>query len=64
MTWMQLGWMRLRWPIRRGLRGSLDVPLSSVCAAVAPGDPGERQRLAVVVKQPRDADLRHPAAMR
>ena len=33
-------------------------------AAVAPGDPGERQRLAVVVMQPRDVDLQHPAAMR
>ena len=33
-------------------------------AAFAPGDPGERQRLAVVVKQPRDADLQHAAAMR
>ena len=27
-------------------------------------DPRERQRLAVVVKQPRDAELRHPAAIR
>ena len=33
-------------------------------AAFAPGDPGERQRLAVVVMQPRDVDLKHPAAMR
>ena len=31
-------------------------------AAFASGDPGERQRLAVVVMQPRDVDLQHPAA--
>ena len=31
-------------------------------AAFAPGNPGERQRLAVVVMQPRDVDLQHPAA--
>ena len=33
-------------------------------AAFAPGDPGERKRLAVVLMQLRDVDLEHPAAMR
>ena len=33
-------------------------------APFAPADPGERERLAVVLMQLRDADLEHPAAMR
>ena len=33
-------------------------------AAITPRHPGERQRLAVVLMQPRDVDLKHPAAMR
>ena len=32
--------------------------------AFAPGGPGERKRLAVVLMQLRDVDLEHPAAMR
>ena len=32
-------------------------------AAIAPRDPGERERLAVVLMQPRDVDLKHPVAM-
>ena len=31
--------------------------------AVAPRDPGEGERLAVVLMQPRDVDLKHPVAM-
>ena len=33
-------------------------------AAFPPGHPGERERLAVVLMQPRDVDLQHPVARR
>ena len=61
MTWMLLGWVRLRWPISEAACGGLAAHRR---AAFAAGYPGERQRLAVVVMQPRDVDLQHPAAMR
>ena len=44
---------------RRGSRGLA----AHRRAAFAPGHPGERKRLAVIVMQPRDVDLKHPAAM-
>ena len=34
------------------------------CAPFAPGYPGKRKRLAVILMQLRDVDLQHPAAMR
>ena len=61
MTWMLLGWMRFRWPISAAACAA-SPPHGS--AALAARHPGERQRLAVVVMQPRDVDLQHPAAMR
>jgi len=43
-------------------RGGLGCFAPHRGAAFAPGDPGERERLAVVVMQPRDVDLQHPVA--
>jgi hypothetical protein len=45
-------------------RGSLRRLTPYRRAAFAPGYPGKRQRLAVIVMQPRDVDLQHPAAKR